>query len=147
MRDYDSRPQIGVPFPRADAWTKVVGREKYAADYYDRDFLWAGLKRSDVPHAELVKVNRESARTIKGVRSVLTAEDVPGSNRMGMVKKDQPVLSDDKIRRIGDPVALVLAESREALQKALEAIDVETRELPAVFDPQTALAEHATVDS
>jgi xanthine dehydrogenase molybdopterin-binding subunit B len=67
----------------------------------------------------------DAAARTPGVVKVLTARDVPGPNRKGIVHQDQPVLSGDKARRIGDPAALVLAESREALAEALPLIRVD----------------------
>jgi len=129
--------------PRPDAWTKVAGLEKYAADYYSRDFLWAGVKRSDLAHAGLERIDGEVARRIPGVAAVLTHKDVPGPNRQGIVRKDQPVLADEKVRRIGDPLVLVLAESKDALRRALGSLTVCLKPLPAVFSPEAALQKNA----
>ena len=135
--------QIGVPFPRADGWSKITGRERFAADYYGSDFLWAGVKRSEESHALLLGLEVESARTAPGVTAVLTHRDVKGSNRQGIVIKDQPVLVDRKVRRRGDALALVLAESREALARGLDAVRVRLEPLPPVFSVDEALAEGA----
>ncbi len=70
---------------------------------------------------------------------MLIAKDVPGPNRQGVVRVDQPVLVDDKVRHCGDAVALVLAESKEALARGIGAIELELDELPGVFDPEAAL--------
>ena len=137
------RPQIGIALPRADAWTKVMGREKYTADYYGQDFLWAGVKRATVAHALIKTLDTTAARTLPGVLAVLTGADVPRPNRQGVVHQDQPVLVDDKVRRRGDALALVLAESRDILDEALAAIHVEFDELPGVFSPEEALAPGA----
>ena len=136
-------PQVGRIMPRADARTKVTGQEKYAADFYDEGFLWAGVKRSDIPHGRLVGLDLEKARAMPGVLTVLTSRDVPGPNRQGLVKKDQPVLVHDRIRRVGDALAIVLADSKETLQLALAAIQVNVEPLEAVFDPEAALADDA----
>ncbi|MEW6264634.1 MAG: xanthine dehydrogenase family protein molybdopterin-binding subunit [Thermodesulfobacteriota bacterium] len=139
----DVIPQIGITLPRHDAWTKVIGRENYAADYYGSGFLWAGVKRSECPHARLIKLDTEDARLVPGVMAVLTHLDVPGPNRHGIVLPDQPVLVADKVRRYGDALALVLAENRPALEKALSLIKTELEPWPAVFDPESALSEGA----
>ena len=133
------RPQIGEEMIRPDAWTKVTGREKYAADYYADDFLWAGVRRSDTAHGILKSIDVEKARLVAGVVAVLTHKDVPAPNRQGVVHKDQPVLADQKVRRYGDALALVLAENKNALKKALKLIEVRIEPLPAVFDPEKAL--------
>ncbi|MBF0475103.1 MAG: xanthine dehydrogenase family protein [Deltaproteobacteria bacterium] len=136
-------PQIGVVFPRTDALTKVSGEEKFAADYYGQDLVWAGVKRAGIPHARLKSLDVDQARQVPGVIAVLTHLDIPGENRQGVVRKDQPVLVDDKVRHAGDALALVLAESKPALAAALNSIRCELEPLPGVFDPEQALAEGA----
>lgn len=135
--------KVGRTTPRADAYAKVTGKEKYAVDYYDRDFLWAGVKRAGVAHARVKSIDVERAQAISGVLAVLTHRDVHGSNRQGVARKDQPVLAANKVRHCGDAVALVVAQDKSALQKALELITVDYEPLPAVFDPEEALKEGA----
>jgi len=137
------RPQIGVSFPRIDGRSKVTGREKYAADYFDGDFVWAGVKRSEQPHARLLGIETEKARKLPGVLAVLTYQDITGTNRQGYVRKDQPVLVDDKVRRYGDALALILAEDRSVLKQAQSLIEVRLEPLPAVFTVEEALADGA----
>jgi CO/xanthine dehydrogenase Mo-binding subunit len=133
------QPKSRRPPLRRDAPTKARGAELYAVDHYGDGLLWAGVKRAGAPHAELKGIRTGAALKVPGVLSVLTAEDVPGPNRQGVVRDDQPVLVDDKVRHFGDAVALVLAESKEALAKGLAAIELDLYELPGVFDPETAL--------
>jgi len=133
--------QIGAPCPRLDAYDKVTGREKFAADVYGENLIWAGVKRAGVPHAKIEGINVEAARGLPGVVAVLTHEDVRGTNRQGVVKKDQPVLANDKVRYSGDGLALVLAEDRETLKKALDLIVLDLKPLPGVFDMEAALTE------
>jgi len=137
------QPEIGISWPRDDAFSKVTGREKFAADFYGEHFLWGGVKRSHIPHARLIGVNVEPALKIAGVRAALTGRDTPGTNRQGIVKKHQPVLADVKIRRVGEPLALVIADNKEALRQALVAIEIEYEPLPGVFDPLEALQPDA----
>lgn len=131
--------EVGYAVPRQDAWTKVTGEEKYAADYYPENLMWAGAKRAGVPHGRILQVDVAAAQALPGVVAVLTRKDVPGTNRQGIVHKDQPVLAGDRVRHRGEPVALVLAENREVLAAALSLIRVELETLPAVFDPEEAL--------
>jgi CO/xanthine dehydrogenase Mo-binding subunit len=105
--------------------------------------LWAGVKRAGVPHARIRGIQVEEASRLPGVLSVLTAKDVKGTNRQGVVRKDQPVLADDKVRHCGDPVVLVVAEEREILALALSRISLELEPLPGVFDPEEAMGEDA----
>ena len=135
------RPQIGASFTRFDGWSKVTGQEKYTADYYDGDFVWAGVKRSEQAHARLLGIDTEKARKLPGVLAVLTHKDVPGTNRQGIVRKDQPVLVNDKVRRYGDALALILAEDKSVIAQARSLIEVHLEPLPCVFTVEEALAD------
>ncbi|MBP6941526.1 MAG: xanthine dehydrogenase family protein [Syntrophorhabdaceae bacterium] len=134
---------IGKATPRLDAFTKVTGQERYAVDYYSDHFFWAGVKRAGIPHGKLIKVHTEDAKRLKGVVAVLTSEDVAGSNRVGIIRGDQPVLADKKICYAGDPVALVIAENKEVLQAAMGFITFDYEPLPGVFDVEEALKKDA----
>ena len=134
---------IGRSMPRIDARAKVAGTEKYSVDYYSPKFLWAGVKRAGIPHAVIKGIEVESARKIPGVIDVLTYKDVRGSNRQGVVRKDQPVLADDRVRHCGDALALVIAEDKETINRALEQVVLDYDPLPAVFDPEDALKPDA----
>lgn len=136
-------PKIGRSMPRADAANKVKGSEKFAVDHYGENLLWAGVKRAGVPHGLIRNVDATTARTLPGVQAVLTGRDVPGSNRQGIVHKDQPVLCDKKVRHCGDAVALVLAQDRETLKQALSLIRLDIEPLPGVFDIDGALKPDA----
>jgi CO/xanthine dehydrogenase Mo-binding subunit len=76
---------------------------------------------------------------VPGCLAVLTARDIPGRNRFGIIIKDQQMLAEEKVRCVGETVALVAAESREAAERAVQAVRVIYEDLPAVFDPEEAL--------
>lgn len=133
----------GRPEIRGDAPTKASGRERFAADCYPDNLIWAGAVRAGVPHGRLQAVDSAAALAVPGVLKVLTAKDVPGPNRHGIIHQDMPVLADDRILYPGDAVALVLAESREALRRAITQVRVVVQPLPGVFDPEAALAQGA----
>ncbi|MDQ7785095.1 MAG: xanthine dehydrogenase family protein molybdopterin-binding subunit [Desulfomonilaceae bacterium] len=138
-------PGIGVSIPRADAYMKVSGREKYASDYYGEDLVWCGVKRAGVPHVVIGEIHTRAASETPGVLAVLTHSDVRGTNRQGVLQKDQPVLADDKARHCGDAVALVIAEDRHSLNKALDLVSFDYELLPGVFDAEEALEEGAPI--
>lgn len=138
-------PDVGCSADRFDARAKVTGAERYALDHYGEDLLWAGVKRAGIPHGDLIGIDAAEARQLPGVFCVLTREDILGSNRQGIVHKDQPVLAGRKVRHCGDAVALVLAEDREVLKNALALIDVKIVPLPGVFDPEEALLPGAAL--
>jgi len=135
----DTRLSIGTSAPRADAYAKVTGTERFAADYYGFDLLWAGVKRAGVPHARLKSIDTSHAEQAPGVVCVLTHRHINGANRQGVIRKDQPVLVDNKVRHCGDAVALVVAEDKKSLAQALELITFDLEPLPAVTDPEAAL--------
>ncbi len=135
--------QIGTPAARGDAAAKAAGQEPYAADRYHKDCLWAGAVRAHLPCGRLVGIDVAAAAALPGVFKVLTAADLSGSNRQGIIHKDMPVLCDDLVRYIGDPVALVLAESKESLQQAIALVQVQIEPLAGVFDLDSAMAADA----
>jgi CO/xanthine dehydrogenase Mo-binding subunit len=143
----DRRPSrtlsIGVSAPRADAYEKVTGRTHFAADYYGEHVVWAGAKRAGIPHARLKHIDARRAEMMEGVLCVLTHEHVSGTNRQGVVRKDQPVLVNDKVRHCGDAVALVLARDRTTLAKAIDLITLDFDPLPGVFAMSEGLEEDA----
>ena len=94
--------------------------------------------RSRYPHARLIKVDVSRARALAGVAAVLTADDIPGRKDSGVHEIDWPVLCYDKVRYVGDAIALVAAEREEIAEAALKLIEVEYEPLPVVSDPKQA---------
>ena len=134
---------IGQSILRVDAHDKLTGKASYAGDYAFPGMLQLKVLRSDRPHARILAIHSDKAKTLPGVVAVLTHEDVPGQNRVGSRAKDQPVLCDDRVRFVGDPVVLVAAETLEAAEEAVSLIRVDYEDLPAVFSPEEALAPEA----
>jgi CO/xanthine dehydrogenase Mo-binding subunit len=130
-----------------DARARVTGRLDYTIDHEVPGLLHARILRSTFPHARLRHIDVSRARELPGVALVLTGDDVRErpdfSPYFGPVFRDQAVLAIDKVRFVGDPVAAVVAENLDVAQDALDLIDVDYDELPAVFDPRDALADGA----
>jgi CO/xanthine dehydrogenase Mo-binding subunit len=133
-----SKSVIGARIPRVEGEEKVSGRALYAADIQLAGTLWGKVLRSPHPHARIVRVDTARAQAIPGVRAVITGNDVRGW-LMGKSMRDIPALCWDKVRFVGDRVAAVAAETLDAAEEALERIDVQYEELPAVFDPLEAI--------
>ncbi len=131
---------ISRPLPRPDAVDKVTGRGIYADDLYVEGMLHVRALRSKYPHARLQKVDVSKARAMPGVVVVLTADDIPGRKDCGVHEIDWPVLCRvaDKVRYVGDAIALVAAESEEIAARALELIEVGYEPLPVVPGPKEA---------
>jgi CO/xanthine dehydrogenase Mo-binding subunit len=141
-------PEVGLSVAgqsatRTDALQKATGKLMFGADYSKEGFLNGKILRSPLPHALIKSIDIEEAKNLPGVVAVLTAEDVPGRNGFGAIIPDQPVICGDKVRFVGDGVALVAAETEEIAERALQLIDVEYEPLPAIFDPRDALKEDA----
>ncbi|MFZ5354833.1 MAG: xanthine dehydrogenase family protein molybdopterin-binding subunit [Bacillota bacterium] len=133
---------IGKNELRVDARDKVSGKALYPADIYMENMAYGYTIRSVKPHAEL-KVDKSRALSFPGVLHVFTAEDVPGKNHHGVLFKDHEVFCSHKTIRIGEPIAFVVAESMEAAREAAKLVEIEYKELPAVFDPVEAMKEDA----
>ena len=133
----------GRSIPRTDAPLKVTGKLAYGGDFDQQGFLHGKILRSPHPHALIKSIKVDRAKQLPGVAAVLTAKEVPGRNGFGAIIPDQPVICGDKVRYVGDAVALVAAETEMIAQKALELIEVEYEPLPAVFDPREALKKDA----
>jgi selenium-dependent xanthine dehydrogenase len=136
---------IGQPLPRPDAVEKATGKGIFADDLYVEGMLYAGALRSSYPHARLLKVDVSRAKNLPGVVALLTAEDIPGRKDCGVHEVDWPVLCYDKVRYVGDAIALVVAESEETLAQAIEAIEVDYETLPVVTGPKDAALPDAPI--
>lgn len=132
---------VGKNVTKKDAILKVTGKALFSADYEFANMLHAKVLRSKVPSAKVINVDTSKAEALEGVACVLTYKDIPGENRIGMVFKDEPVLVEDKIRRFGDAIALVAAETKAIAEEALNLIDVELEELPILTDIFEAMKE------
>ncbi|SHI32061.1 Aldehyde oxidase and xanthine dehydrogenase, a/b hammerhead domain [Dethiosulfatibacter aminovorans DSM 17477] len=132
---------VGKSVRRKDALDKVLGKTKYVGDLNLPGMLYGGVKRSELASAKVVSINTDKAKTLPGVAAVLTYEDIPGKNLIGIINKDEPILVEDKVRRYGDALAVVAAESEEILEKALGLIEVELEEIEGVFTIEDALRE------
>jgi len=132
---------VGRPVPPQDTTLKVTGTATYTYDWDLPGTLHAKLATSTVPHAKIVRISPGRAKEVPGVVAVLTGKDMPF--RVGMYAGDRDLLAVEKVRWAGHPVALVVAESLEAAERASELVEVEYENLPAVFDPVDALKPEA----
>ncbi|MCH7706825.1 MAG: molybdopterin-dependent oxidoreductase, partial [Chloroflexi bacterium] len=133
---------IGQPSPRADGPEKATGAALYAGDVQLPGTLFGKVLRSPFPHARIVRVDTAKAAALAGVHAVVTGEDVKGV-LYGRRLRDVPALAWDRARFVGDPVAAVAADDADIAQQALNLIDVEYEEVPAVLDPLEAMREGA----
>jgi CO/xanthine dehydrogenase Mo-binding subunit len=134
---------IGKGERRVDAFGKVTGRAKFAADHNAGHQLYGKVLRSAYPHARILGIDAEKARQFEGVEAILTAQDIPGEKVIGIVVKNQAILAVDKVRYLGDGLALVAARTKEIAEVAVKLIKVDYEPLPVVTDPEAALAPDA----
>jgi CO/xanthine dehydrogenase Mo-binding subunit len=135
---------IGQSLPRIDARAKVTGQAKYPGDFYMEGMLHAKVVWSEYPHARVLRIDTSEAETYPGVVAVLTYKDVP-VNEYGINIKDQPVLvaEGDKVRWVGDRIAIVAAESERIAVAARRLVKVDYEPLPVVDDPREAMKPDA----
>ncbi len=136
--------EVGKRYPRADGEALALGEALFVDDIQLPGMLYGLVLRAPCPHGRILKVDARGALASPGVAAVLTAADIP-NNVFGSFVEDQPVLAGDRVRYLGDPVAAVAAESLEEASQALERVEVEYEELPAVFDPEEALLSDAPI--
>ena len=135
---------VGRSVRRVDALEKVTGRARYVSDLALPAMLHTRLLRSPYPHARIVRVDATRARAVAGVHVVATSADLGWCDPyFGPAFRDRPILAIDVARYEGEPVAAVVAESEEAAAEAVDLLETEYEELPAVTTLEEALAQGA----
>ena len=146
---------LGQPVKRIEDAKFITGRGQYTADVEPAGTLHAAVVRSPHAHAKFAIGDTAAALAIPGVRLILTAADVahlgalpclaPVANTDGsaMALPPYPVLADGMVRHVGDAVALVVADSLDAAQQGIEALDIDYAALPAVADVNDAIVDGA----
>ncbi|HEV2547091.1 MAG TPA: xanthine dehydrogenase family protein molybdopterin-binding subunit [Stellaceae bacterium] len=136
-------PYVGRPIERLEDAALLTGRGRYADDLPVRpDTLHAAILRSPHPHADILAIDTSAALKLPGVAAVITREEVTKLSSRFVVGVKQALdcwaLAVDRVRYVGEPIAVVLAEDRYVAEDALERIAVEYRPLAAVVDPRAA---------
>lgn len=125
-----------------DAWDRVIGRFGFAVDRRIEGSAHACAVRSSVPHGTITAIDAGEAKAVSGVLAVITGLDVRNdpsvADTHGETRQDQPVLAFDRVRYVGEPVAVVVAETRAAAEDAAALVDVEIAELDSVVDHDLA---------
>jgi CO/xanthine dehydrogenase Mo-binding subunit len=129
--------QIGRSIPRLESTAKVTGAEEYVYHMRIPGMLCGKIFRSAMPHARIVSIDTSAARTVEGVEAVITGQDIRAiipDPYYGPAFHDQPILALEKVRHIGEPVAVVFAADPHVAEEAADLIVVEYDPLEAVFD-------------
>lgn len=134
---------VGHSVTKVDVLDKALGKALYAEDMKFPGLLHGKVLRSPFPHARIKNIDKSKAEAMQGVVCVVTADDLSANNTFGIAFLDQYPLIKDKVRYIGDPVAVLAAESEDIAREALRKIKVSYEELPAVFTPHEGLQEGA----
>jgi 4-hydroxybenzoyl-CoA reductase subunit alpha len=142
-RDHDV---VGHGVTRYDAPDKVSGRAKYTADLRLPEMIYGKILTSPIAHGIVRRIDVSRARALPGVIDVITAANVPDAwYGVSPARYDEQIFAKDRVRYVGDEVAAVAAVDEETAERALALIDVDYEALPAVFDPDAAMAPGAPV--
>ena len=145
-------PTIGQPAQRLDAWGKVTGQTLYPGDINLPGQIHMKILFANRPHAIIKNIDTRRAESFPGVLGVFTAKDVP-VNEYGLIMPDQPVLCGpgsskpytDRVRFIGDQVAVIVAESEAIAARGRDLVEVEYEPLPVVTDVVAAMQPGAVL--
>jgi CO/xanthine dehydrogenase Mo-binding subunit len=158
-RAHEARRVAGKSLPRLDGYGKVTGRAIYSMDFSMAGMLHGAVLRSPHPYARIKRIDTTRAAAHTTVHAVVTGDDLPTDlglgrhpsgiqeysalpkqpTRYGDVVHDNTLLAKDTVRYIGQPVALVAADTVEAALEALELIEVEYEPLTPIFDAEEAI--------
>src|SRR5271170_3702129 len=134
--------QVGRDIPRLEVRAKVTGRADYTHHLRLPGILYGKVFRSTIPHGKILSIDTSAAKAIKGVHRVITGADIQKlipEPYYGPAFHDQPILALDKVRHVGEPVAVVLASDPHVAEQAVQLMTAEYEELPAVYDELEAM--------
>lgn len=132
---------VGKGVPRVDAEAKVRGLARFVDDLSFPGMFYGKVIRSDRPHARVLGLHLSRARAL--VACVVVPEDIPGRNSIPIIYDDMPLLAQGIVRYVGEPMALLAAETMEAAEEAVVLAQAEYEDLPAVFDPLVSMSPDA----
>lgn len=140
---------IGKSIPVVDSVAKVTGTIPYGINMKLPNMLFAKILHSPLPHAKIVSIDTSAAEELPGVVAILTGKDLGQPNGpqkliTGFIK-DRPVIALDRVRYIGEPVAVVAAESEKIAEEALYMIDVDYEDLPAIYETKASMQPDAPI--
>src|SRR2546427_6814613 len=137
------RGGVGESVERPDGVPKVKGEFQYGSDLRREGMLFGATLRSPHPHARILSIDVAAAKKKSGVKSVITSAELPTRDLFGLMKLDQPVLATGRVRYVGEPVAIVAAETAEEARLATRAIAVRYELLAPITDPVASLQPDA----
>ena len=135
----DAAEAVGQAVPQLEGAEKLDGSAQYVADLYRPGMLHGAILQSHLPHARIKGYDLTAALALKGVRAIVTGDDLEDGHRMGAFIKDETALAKGKVRYVGEIVAAVAADTEAIARAATRLIRVDYEDLPAVLDPAAAL--------
>lgn len=134
---------VGASIAQREGGEKLTGRAQYIADLYRPGMLHGAIAQSPHAHARIRGYDLSAALALRGVRAIVTGDDLPDERRMGAFIKDEPAMAKGKVRYAGEIVAAVAADTEAIARQAARLIQVDYEVLPAALDPAEALAPGA----
>lgn len=136
---------VGQAMQRVDAREKVLGTGEYPDDLYLDGMIYGSAVRAEYPRARVLAIHTDETKALPGVIGIFTAEDIPGSVKVGHLKQDWDTMIPvgKTTHYIGDAICLVAAETPEILEEAKKLVKVEYEQLEGVFDPREAMKKEA----
>jgi len=128
--------EVGKNVIREDARSKATGKAIYVADMKMPGMLVGKVLRSKVPYGKIISIDIEEALKISGVHTVALGKDVPGRNICEIVFDDMPLIAEEYVQYVGEPIALIAAENEKAAWQAMQAIMVNIEPLEPLTDPE-----------
>lgn len=136
---------VNKSFAKVDSMSLLTGKPVYTEDIAPDNCLIVKVLRSPHAHAEILEIKKDVALKVPGIECILTYEDVPnkrfqlaGQSYPEMMPYDRLIL-ENKVRHVGDAVAIIAGDNEKAVDKAMKLIKVKYKKLPAIFDPEEAL--------
>jgi len=133
---------VGKSIPRIDAKEKATGKAMFTEDFVMPRMLYGQVLRSPYPHARITRIDTSEAEKVPGVRTVITAKDVPAVRFSTSVEDQYALPCDNVVRKVDDPVAAVAAETIEAAEEAISLLEVDYEELPTVLNIDDAYSQN-----
>jgi xanthine dehydrogenase large subunit len=131
--------EVGQNHPHESAILHVLGEATYTDDIPEaQGTLHAALGTSPKAHARILSINLDPVRAMPGVVDVLTYKDIPGTNDCGPIIHDDPILAEEKVEYVGQPIFVVIAKSHDQARHAARKADIQYEELPAILTPEAA---------
>ena len=131
--------EVGQSHPHESAILHVLGEAVYTDDIPEaQGTLHAALGLSTKAHARILSLNLEPVKAMPGVVAVYTYKDIPGTNDCGPIIHDDPILAEEKVEYVGQPVFIVVADTHDNARRAARKADIQYEELPAILTPEAA---------